>query len=159
MGKRSEWWRAFSMATMLMITASWVVCATPVWLGWMDSSVSRVAFFIPIAGLSVPFFIGWMTARRTHHPDPSTSASGVSMGVLGFCLGIGLQDALLNAAPSSFLIMIGVGAVLGLVAGLSALVGHGAALDQEAQGDDAARQASLPRARIGRPYQRRDARG
>ena len=149
------------MATMLMIAASWMVCATPVWLGWMDSSVSRVAFFIPIAGLSVPFFIGWMTARRTHHPDPSTSASGVSMGVLGFCLGIGLQDALLNTTPSSFVLMIGVGGVLGLVAGLSALVGHGAALDQEPPDDAAAqpRQTSLPRARVVRPCQRRDAGG
>lgn len=159
MGKRSQWWRAFSMATMLMIAASWVVCAAPVWLGWMDSSVSRVAFFIPIAGLSVPFFIGWMTARRTRHPDPSTSASGVSMGVLGFCLGIGLQDALLNTAPSSFVIMMGVGGVLGLVAGLSALVGHGAALDQESQEVDEARfgRASLPRARVVRQCRRRQA--
>jgi hypothetical protein len=148
------------MATMLMIAASWVVCAAPVWLGWMDSSVSRVAFFIPIAGLSVPFFIGWMTARRTRHPDPSTSASGVSMGVLGFCLGIGLQDALLNAAPSSFVVMMGVGGVLGLVAGLSALVGHGAALDQESHDADEARfrQMPLPRARVVRSVQRRDAR-
>jgi hypothetical protein len=144
------------MATMLMIAASWVVCAAPLWLGWMESSVSRVAFFIPIAGLSVPFFIGWMTARRTRHPDPSTSASGVSMGVLGFCLGIGLQDAMLNAAPSAFVIMMGVGGVLGLVAGLSALVGHGTALDQESRDADEARfrQASLPRARIARSYQR-----
>lgn len=147
------------MATMLMIGAAWVVCAAPVWLGWMDSSVSRVAFFIPIAGLSVPFFIGWMTARRTRHPDPSTSASGVSMGVLGFCLGIGLQDALLNTAPSSFVIMMGVGGVLGLVAGLSALVGHGAALDQESQEADEARfgRASLPRARVVRSCRRRQA--
>lgn len=142
---------------MLMIAASWMVCAAPVWLGWMDSSVSRVAFFIPIAGLSVPFFVGWMTARRTHHPDPSTSASGVSMGVLGFCLGIGLQDALLNTAPSSFVLMLGVGGVLGLVAGLSALVGHGAALGQEAHGGSQSPPVSLPQARVARPYQRHDA--
>jgi hypothetical protein len=146
------------MATMLMIAASWVVCAAPVWLGWMDSSVSRVAFFIPIAGLSMPFFIGWMTARRTRHPDPSTSASGVTMSVLGFCLGLGLQDALLNDAPSSFVLMLGVGGVLGLVAGLSALVGHGAALDQDAAGEPESRPASLPRARVARPYQSHDER-
>ncbi len=142
---------------MLMVAASWMVCAAPVWLGWMDSSVSRVAFLIPIAGLSVPFFVGWMTARRTHHPDPLTSASGVSMGVLGFCLGIGLQDALLNTAPSSFVLMMGVGGVLGLVAGLSALVGHGAALGQDAHGGAQSPPVSLPQARVTRPSQRHDA--
>jgi hypothetical protein len=116
---------------MLMLAACWLICAVPVWLGWLDSSVMRVAFFIPIAGLGVPFFIGWLTARKTRHPDPSASASGVFLAVLGFCLGLGFQDAVLDRAPAACVVMLGVGGVLGLVAGLSALVGHGAATDGE----------------------------
>jgi hypothetical protein len=150
MGHRSQWWSAFSLATLLMIAACWLICAVPVWLGWLDSSVSRVAFFIPISGLGVPFFIGWLTARRTGHPDPSASASGVFLAVLGFCLGLGLQDALLHRAPAAFVVMLGVGGVLGLVAGLSALVGHGAVTD-----GGPPRIVSLPEARVLRRRKRR----
>ena len=155
MGHRSQWWSAFSLATLLMIAACWLICAVPVWLGWLDSSVSRVAFFIPISGLGVPFFIGWLTARRTRHPDPSASASGVFLAVLGFCLGLGLQDALMHQAPAAFVVMLGVGGVLGLVAGLSALVGHGAATDGEAHGQH----VILPEARVMRRPRRKAPRG
>src|SRR5690606_919545 len=130
-----------------MTTMSWLICAVPAWSGRLSSLSARIAFFIPLAGLCLPFLIGWITAKRTCTHAQSASASGGFVGVLMFCLVLGVHDALRYDTPAALVIMMGVGGMLGLVASLSALVGHVAAMDHLAQN---ARRVPLPRARVAR---------